>query len=795
MRSTGVLSNRLEKRERGENKNKQLCDGDAKVNNNENINQSSIVTMEVFSKGKAFKESNGISKDIPTKCSSNAVATNNETSSEKQRSEQHNKDTVQNQRPEDVLNSTENDRVKTTRLRPAKEHSQEDQAANCKGAQNKTHLNIPGNERVGSDKPNMHSHNSRASVLSKSPPRSRGSSNSRSVRSTSGKRPVIKATPIAQAAQIHPKQVASNPSTGSTMKGTGGYAKRGKPRVSTTVKPSQEAEKKSASAKKKREDANGETFSDGTDKEDNEEHYEVRPPLPPNARIPPVITDPSVHPYDATEKCIKSLAKHPLDIDFGAWHRNVLPTLPPLVRNPQSGRRYIELPNQFYACRGNNTILVENHFVKHMQWTRTEERGPNYKFKWMQCVNQIDYDEFRDSEQVANHISNISCLTTKIGLVESLRAYERHLQQKVERKPNTAANNDLKMVDFFNETFKLNNKTENAAFRETYKAGETWICKPNGLNQGIGIFLMRSLEDLDAKLNDLNSSKKSSPYKQRSHNYDRMIQRYIEHPLLLDNKKIDIRAYMLIASTAPFVVLYHPGYLRLCIDDYKLDDNSLIGHLNNQYIQKKDPRYKKLKDDTVWSYERANDYINEHYMKSKGIEEDWWYKVFEKQAKRIMLHCFQAVKCTLKSRIGTFDLLGFDFMIDENMKVYLIEINVNPALATNCQVLDQVIPPMVHESIDVVMEIWEKARRGLAVSPIQSRQNMEILYNEAMQSKYRRSQHSAKMAANFSNASNSTNPNSSTASKESNNSTNSQNKSASRFKSQSPNRDNSLSAG
>ena len=88
------------------------------------------------------------------------------------------------------------------------------------------------------------------------------------------------------------------------------------------------------------------------------------------------------------------------------------------------------------------------------------------------------------------------------------------------------------------------------------------------------------------------------------------------------------------------------------------------------------------------------------------------------------------------------------------MKVYLIEINVQPFLTTYCQVLDQVIPQMIYESIDVVMEIWEKSRRGVPINPIQSRRNMEVLYNETNQSKvWTRSQQPANKAANFTNGS------------------------------------------
>ena len=65
----------------------------------------------------------------------------------------------------------------------------------------------------------------------------------------------------------------------------------------------------------------------------------------------------------------------------------------------------------------------------------------------------------------------------------------------------------------------------------------------------------------------------------------------------------------------------------------------------------------------------------------------------------IMLSCFHAVKHKLDCQLGFFELLGFDFMIDSNMKVWLIEVNINPALHTNCVGLQQVIPPLISETL------------------------------------------------------------------------------------------------
>jgi len=64
-----------------------------------------------------------------------------------------------------------------------------------------------------------------------------------------------------------------------------------------------------------------------------------------------------------------------------------------------------------------------------------------------------------------------------------------------------------------------------------------------------------------------------------------------------------------------------------------------------------------------------------------------------------MLNVIESIRMRLRRRIGCFGLYGFDFMIDDNMKVWLIEINSNPALTTNTNILLQVIPPIVKEAI------------------------------------------------------------------------------------------------
>lgn len=48
--------------------------------------------------------------------------------------------------------------------------------------------------------------------------------------------------------------------------------------------------------------------------------------------------------------------------------------------------------------------------------------------------------------------------------------------------------------------------------------------------------------------------------------------------------------------------------------------------------------------------------------------------------KRIFAHVTRCAADKFEKRLGLFELMGCDIMIDTNLKVYLIEMNTNPAL-------------------------------------------------------------------------------------------------------------------
>eukprot|EP00118_Oscarella_pearsei_P012767 m.96294 g.96294 ORF g.96294 m.96294 type:complete len:675 (+) comp36906_c0_seq2:68-2092(+) len=376
-------------------------------------------------------------------------------------------------------------------------------------------------------------------------------------------------------------------------------------------------------------------------------------------------------------------------------------------------------PNQtFFIGGGNGVALVETPLVAR-GWQRIfDNSSRSFKLKWVELKSQIDYLNFREGEQLVNHIPNINLLTTKIGLLDSLRDYCRG---------GAGVAKPLELSDFFPETYKVDFKAEREAFLSVFQEGDVWICKPTAMNQGKGIFLVRELEKFRPELDDHEKATKAG---RRTRLSSRIIQRYIRCPLLLEGRKFDIRTYLLIAHTTPYFVLYHHGYVRLSCQPYSLGAESMAAHLTNQYVQKKDPLYGEKKEDTVWSFEQMQAYLNSEYPE-KGIASDWMSNAFTKQMQKIMMKCFYSVKHKLKCQLGFFELLGFDFMIDSDMKVYLIEININPALHTNCSGLKQVIPPMIEETLDLSIELFEKSRQRRPLMPLESARNFQLLYHEA----------------------------------------------------------------
>jgi tubulin--tyrosine ligase like protein 10 len=214
----------------------------------------------------------------------------------------------------------------------------------------------------------------------------------------------------------------------------------------------------------------------------------------------------------------------------------------------------------------------------------------SYRLRWVQTVRGINWNTFREGEQMVCHIPNCGLFTNKLNLLCTLQSFEK--QQSKQSNPQF-----IPLKDYLPTTYKLDDRIDRETFFATAKSNgsflfllanfklsksflgylddEIWICKPVSLNQGRGIYLVRDPEMLRKKLEQNQNISKP---------IGRIIQKYIERPLLINKRKFDIRNYMIIASTKPLLCLFANGYLRLSINEFKNEDNSLTTHLTNQVL-------------------------------------------------------------------------------------------------------------------------------------------------------------------------------------------------------------------
>jgi hypothetical protein len=77
---------------------------------------------------------------------------------------------------------------------------------------------------------------------------------------------------------------------------------------------------------------------------------------------------------------------------------------------------------------------------------------------------------------------------------------------------------------------------------------------------------------------------------------------------------------------------------------------------------------------------------------------------FEEVTENTIVHTFKSVKGKLQSQKHTFELFGYDFILDEDFNTILIEINTNPSFEESSRLLKCLIPRMFDDMFSIVMD-------------------------------------------------------------------------------------------
>lgn len=286
--------------------------------------------------------------------------------------------------------------------------------------------------------------------------------------------------------------------------------------------------------------------------------------------------------------------------------------------------------------------------------------------------------------QRTNHFPSMHLLTRKVHLGLTLgrirKAFPAH-------------------YTFVPRTWSL--RSEKQQFQRYFNAQtsrKVFILKPNAGCQGRGILLskdpLNAVEDHDAFI----------------------VQEYVCRPLLIEGKKFDLRVYALVSSIRHLsVFIYNEGLVRMCAEGYEKPSEENLGnickHLTNYAVNKHSDQFvfnedKEGRGDS--GNKRDFSWFNSWLTSEGNNVGKFWEKVEHIICKSIiaavpqMTHVYNSCFPHNNDGFTCFEVLGFDILVDEKCKPWLMEINHTPSLTCDTPLDHRIKHALITETWNIV---------------------------------------------------------------------------------------------
>lgn len=304
-----------------------------------------------------------------------------------------------------------------------------------------------------------------------------------------------------------------------------------------------------------------------------------------------------------------------------------------------------------------NTPNVVKHTV-----TRSHFQITHNSHEWLGCWgHHMKSPQFRaiGEHQKLNHFPG----TFQIGRKDRLWRNLSKMKSRFGKKE----------FSFFPRTFILPQD-----FRKLKKAWEgggsrtKWIIKPPASARGVGIQVIHEWSQMPRK----------RPL---------LVQKYLHKPFLISGSKFDLRIYVYVTSYDPLrIYIYNDGLVRFASCKYSSSVKTLSNkfmHLTNYSINKKNSEYQSNSDDQAcqghkWALKALWKYLSSEGINTAPI----WEKIKDIVIKTIIAsdpYVNNLLKLNVRSPYSCHELFGFDIMLDENLKPWILEVNISPSLHSN----------------------------------------------------------------------------------------------------------------
>ncbi|XP_076094251.1 uncharacterized protein LOC143064924 isoform X1 [Mytilus galloprovincialis] len=367
----------------------------------------------------------------------------------------------------------------------------------------------------------------------------------------------------------------------------------------------------------------------------------------------------SVRPVSTTRPqtaVVKTVIKQPLT-------KSLFPGVPPTINFVVEGEKVEQLPWEYRRLMKWRMSPITPNIVKH-SLARIGFRITKRNHDWLGCWGKhMKSQGFKGIKewQKLNHFPGTFQIGRKDKLWRNLSKMQLHFGKKE--------------FGFFPQTYCL--PYDNKLLKRAWEDGgnkQKWIIKPPASARGIGIKVIHKWNQIPRKKSVI-------------------VQKYLGRPYLINESKFDMRVYVYVSSYDPLrIYVFEDGLARFASCKYSnsmKNLNNKFMHLTNYSVNKKNADYQANGDEGVCQGHKWGLKALWNYMKRQGINTNAiWDSIKDLVVKTII--CAESpinslIKSNSKSKYCCHELFGFDVMLDESLKPWILEVNISPSLHSNSQ--------------------------------------------------------------------------------------------------------------
>eukprot|EP00892_Ulva_mutabilis_P002227 jgi/Ulvmu1/12004/UM083_0017.1 len=341
------------------------------------------------------------------------------------------------------------------------------------------------------------------------------------------------------------------------------------------------------------------------------------------------------------------------------------------------------------AMKGNAASVEETTHMWNLCWTwSVRARVPDALFTWQrinhfqECRHLTRKDLLKHHLQRhaamfenSRHVAFFQCMPTTFTLPREYEAFEQAYRHVSTPAKSVPTGGHIKHVEVLPEQIHGLN---------------LWILKPSSLSRGRGIYLLDDLGNVACSQSSV-------------------VQRYVADPYIYRGLKFDLRLYVLVTSFHPLeAFLYREGFARFALVPYTTAahqrSNNAV-HLTNSAIQAEDAQIEQnlpnfLKPSHRHSAGGSKMSLSRLWplLREEGVDERHLWKAI----RATVLAALYSAKDSIPHQVNAFELYGFDIIFDQQMKVWLLEVNSSPSLGVGTELDRQVKGKLIKDVIKLV---------------------------------------------------------------------------------------------